>query len=167
VGDGKFLTKFRPGYLKLDYAPDKMSPSAVYNFADELGRFLNEPLTCPRMDEDEKKPVEWVDAGQFKKAYIQYRRIKQEDPLDIYVSENRLNMLGYEYLNKGRFEEAVAIFKLNVEFYPESANCYDSLAEALMLKGDKDRAIINYKRSLELNPKNQNAVSILKKLEAE
>ena len=55
--------------------------------------------------------------------------------------------------------------KLNVEFYPESANTYDSLAEAYMKSGDNKLAIINYKKSLELNPNNSNAVERLKVLE--
>jgi Tfp pilus assembly protein PilF len=76
-------------------------------------------------------------------------------------------MLGYDYMNKDMFEEAIAILKLNVEFYPESANCYDSLAEAFMRSGDNEQAIINYKRSIELNPNNQNAISMIKILEAE
>ena len=56
------------------------------------------------------------------------------------------------------------MFKLNVLAYPESANTYDSLGEAYMVNGDKELAIQNYNRSLELNPDNQNAVEMLKKL---
>jgi tetratricopeptide (TPR) repeat protein len=60
--------------------------------------------------------------------------------------------------------EAIALFKINVEFYPKSSNVYDSLAEAYMTNGDKDLAIENYKKSLELNPQNSNAREMLKKL---
>ena len=54
---------------------------------------------------------------------------------------------------------------MNVEAYPQSANAYDSLGESYMDAGDKAQAITNYKKSLQLNPKNANAVSWLKKLE--
>lgn len=47
-----------------------------------------------------------------------------------------------------KFDEAVAILKLNVEAFPASANTYDSLGEAYMLKGDTDSAIKNYKLAL-------------------
>jgi Tfp pilus assembly protein PilF len=57
------------------------------------------------------------------------------------------------------------MFKLAVSFYPKSANTYDSLAEAYEINGDRELAIKNYKRSLELNPKNTNAVDHLKTLE--
>ena len=55
-------------------------------------------------------------------------------------------------MGKGMFEEAIAVLKLNVEFYPESANTYDSLAEAFMNNGDNELAIINYKTALDDNP---------------
>ena len=138
VGDGKFVTKFRLGYLQFNNDSDQKVSSAVYHFADELGRFLNEPRNCRKMDEGEKVPIELLEEGQFTEAFIQYRKIKIENPSDFYVSENRFNTLGYNYINKNMFEEAIAIFKLNVEFYPESANCYDSLGEAFMRNGDNE-----------------------------
>jgi len=63
-------------------------------------------------------------------------------------------------------KDAIEIFKLNVEMFPQGFNTYDSLGEAYMVNGDKQLAIQNYKKSLELNPKNTNAVEKLKKLEA-
>ena len=59
---------------------------------------------------------------------------------------------------------AIEIFKLNLKVYPKYANGYDSLAEAYMINGDKTLAIKNYAKSLELNPKNTNAVEKLKEL---
>jgi cytochrome c-type biogenesis protein CcmH/NrfG len=50
--------------------------------------------------------------------------------------------------------------------YPQSGNVYDSLAEAYMDNGDKQLAIENYQKSIQLNPSNKNAVEMLKKLNA-
>ena len=52
-----------------------------------------------------------------------------------------------------------------VEVCPESSNAYDSFAEAYMKHGDTKLAIKNYKKSLALNPENENAVKMLKELE--
>jgi len=164
VGEGKFVTKFRKGYLQFIPDADQKPSSAIYYFSDELGRFLNEPVTCSRMDPGEKIPRELLDEGKFAQAMDRYRAIKQGNPADVYLSENRFNNLGYQYLTQQKYEQALAIFKLNVEFYPESANCYDSLAEAYMHNGDTELAILNYRKSLELNPDNQNAVRMLKEL---
>ena len=83
------------------------------------------------------------------------------------MSEDRLNRVGYGFLRTKKLPEAIAYFKLNVEFYPSSFNVYDSLGEAYMANGDKELAIANYKKSLELNPKNTHAAEMLKKLESQ
>ena len=84
---------------------------------------------------------------------------------DIYFDEGFINMLGYEWMYRYQRPEALEIFKLNVEAFPKSSNAYDGLGEAYMNKGDTNNAIINYKKSLELNPENNNAVEKLKVLE--
>jgi Tfp pilus assembly protein PilF len=64
-----------------------------------------------------------------------------------------LNELGYTLLRRDRTVDAIAIFKLNVEEYPKSGNVYDSLAEAYEKSGQKDLAVANYRKSLEIDPR--------------
>ena len=64
--------------------------------------------------------------------------------------EGRLNSLGYTLLRNGRVDDAIAVFEYNARQYPESANVYDSLAEAQEKKGDRAQAIRNYARALSL-----------------
>ena len=78
--------------------------------------------------------------------------------------EAELNTLGYQLLGSRNFKEAIRIFQLNVEAYPQSSNAYDSLAEPYMDNGDTRLAIANYQKSLQLDPSNSNAVQMLKKL---
>jgi tetratricopeptide (TPR) repeat protein len=68
-------------------------------------------------------------------------------------------------LAKNRIEDAIEIFKLNVQMFPDAFNPYDSLGEAYMLNDENELAIFNYKKSLELNPDNDNAVKQLEVLE--
>jgi hypothetical protein len=98
-------------------------------------------------------------------AIAQYRELKRANSSNYVFDENALNQLGYRLLQEKRNSDAIAIFKLNVEEYPKSGNTYDSLAEAYMSDGQKQLAIDNYRKSLELDPKNQNAVNKLKELE--
>ena len=51
-------------------------------------------------------------------------------------SEGSFNNVGYQLLANGYFDEAIEIFKINVNAYPSSANTYDSLAEAYMRSGN-------------------------------
>jgi len=98
-------------------------------------------------------------------AVVQYRELKRTNPNGYNFDERALNQLGYMLLEKGRNADAIAILKLNVEEYPKSGNVYDSLAEAYAKDGQKQQAIANYRKSLELDPENQNAANKLKELE--
>ncbi len=80
------------------------------------------------------------------------------------LDENQMNRLGYNLMAAQRVKEAIEVFKLNVEDYPQSANVYDSLGEAYMKNGDKELAIKNYQRAVELNPQNTGAAEAIKKL---
>ena len=96
--------------------------------------------------------------------YRHMRQVRPEKDFD----PGHLNQVGYELLRGDKKpSDAVKIFKLNVEMYPQDSNAYDSLGEAYMEAGEKDLAIANYKRSLELDPKNDNAVNMLKKMGVE
>ncbi len=101
----------------------------------------------------------------FNQANELYEELKMKDP-DFSFSENDLNKLGYQLLNHKKNEQAIEIFKLNISLHPESANVYDSMGEAYEKAGNKPLAIENYKRSLELDPANDNATAHIKNMEA-
>ena len=60
-----------------------------------------------------------------------------------------LNGLGYNYIFQNRLDEALVIFKTNVKLFPNVANCYDSLGECYMTRGENELAIKNYKIAFE------------------
>lgn len=97
-------------------------------------------------------------------ALTTYRKLKEEDPGAYDFRENVLNRLGYRLLRRDLNREAIEIFKLNVEVYPDYANGYDSLGEGYMVDGQDELAIQNYKKSLELDPGNENAAKMLARL---
>jgi tetratricopeptide (TPR) repeat protein len=128
-------------------------------------KFTEGGSEAPRMAKDALVPYELLTAGSIAAAAEGYKKIKKERPLNAAVQEARLNELGYSLLRDKRYPEAIAVFKINIELYPQSSNVYDSLGEAYLASGDKERAAVNYKKSLELDPKNQNAINALKKLQ--
>ena len=104
-----------------------------------------------------------IDAKGASNVASEYAGIK--DKLDdYYVSERGINDLGYYYMGKKELKNALAVFKLNVDQYPESSNAYDSYGEALLEGGNKEEAIANYKKSVELNPGNTHGIDVLKQL---
>ena len=98
-------------------------------------------------------------------AIAKYKEQKAVTPPKYDFNEGLLNRLGYDLLEKDRVSDAITILKLNAEEYPKSAGVYDSLGEAYAKAGKKQLAIEAYKRSLELDPKNQSAMDHLKELE--
>jgi cytochrome c-type biogenesis protein CcmH/NrfG len=72
--------------------------------------------------------------------------------------------MGYQLLAGNKLEEAVELFKINVDLHPNSWNAFDSLGEAYMRQGNDRLAIVNYERSLRLNPENANGLKMLKLL---
>ena len=105
-----------------------------------------------------------IQSGGMEEAVKQYHELKIAAPATYNFDESELNNLGYRFIRKNKFKEAIRIFQLNVEAYPKSANTYDSLAEGYMDDGENALAIANYQKSLQLNPKNRNAEVMLQKL---
>jgi CubicO group peptidase (beta-lactamase class C family) len=90
-----------------------------------------------------------IDQG-IEEAAKMFPELKEKYPAD--EIEGGINSLGYALLNAKKHDEAIAVFKLNVQHFPRSANVYDSLAEAYMNSGKNELAIEYYKKALEAIP---------------
>ncbi|WP_130619693.1 serine hydrolase domain-containing protein [Dyella amyloliquefaciens] len=82
------------------------------------------------------------------------------------LSEDEVNRWGYSLLRDKRTKEAISVFAFNTEQHPQSANAFDSLAEARRANGDIPQSLRDFRRSLELNPGNDNARKQIAELEA-
>jgi hypothetical protein len=90
-----------------------------------------------------------------KKSEEVIQQILNECEREGLLGEGDINMLGYDYLYQPKTVElAEVIFKINTIIYPNSANAFDSYAEALMMKGDLDSALLNSKISVEIATEN-------------
>ena len=104
-----------------------------------------------------------IDSNGVDAATALYNDLKKNKPSEYDFSEDVLNTLGYSYLETN-LSASLAIFKMNVDAYPTSSNVYDSYGEALLKNGQKDLAIENYKKSVQLNPGNTSGIQALEKL---
>ena len=105
--------------------------------------------------------------GGTEAALAKYDEMKNSGDAKKRPPEFVLNALGYEALRSGMTEDAIRLFARNVQEFPESSNVYDSLGEAYAAAGKKELAIANYEKSLQLDPKNENAKARLRKLKEE
>lgn len=102
------------------------------------------------------------DAGDVRKHYEMFSR---RLGVDVLPPGKLLNGVGLFLLNnEKKVDKAIQLFKLNQEYYPHTFVTYNSLGDAYKVKGDKEMAIINYRKSLGINPNNENARRALKEL---
>jgi cytochrome c-type biogenesis protein CcmH/NrfG len=93
-----------------------------------------------------------------------YRERRRERPSTESMTEDQMNRFGLDLLRMDRVEDAIEVLKQNLADHPESFNVYDSLGEAYAAHGDRELAIRNYERSIELNPRNKGGIEALAKL---
>jgi D-alanyl-D-alanine-carboxypeptidase/D-alanyl-D-alanine-endopeptidase len=160
-----------PGYNSfVGFDPVKRTAVVVLADSDcdvsDIGLHLLEPSAL--IDDDPPKIrvlyAELMKSG-FEIAVKVVATKKRNDP-GYSLPEKGVNTLGYRLLGQKRLKKALEIFKLNVHLYLQSADAFDSLAEGYEVVGNKDLAIHNYERSLELNSKNTNAAEHLVKLKS-
>jgi len=84
------------------------------------------------------------------------------DTSGYFLAENDMNNLGYEFMEHGHLSQALITLELNTRLYPQSDNVYNSYGDALKQSGDKAAAIAMYRKSLEINPKNEDSINALK-----
>jgi tetratricopeptide (TPR) repeat protein len=100
-------------------------------------------------------------------AIEQYQKLKKTQPDAYNFDEYELNMLGYQLLWRNMNEAAIEMHKLNTQAYPDSANPYDSLADAYENSGQVELAIESYEKALERDPEMPSAIEGLKRLKPE
>jgi len=128
-------------FLTVNYRPAKGVPASFEAFRSELGR------------------------QGFDRAADVYAEMRKEKS-DFKLDETAVNSWGYDLMGDSHLAEAIDLFKLNVQIYPDSGDAFDNLGEAYMESGQKQLAIESYKKSLEKAPMNENAKEKLKELEA-
>lgn len=132
-----------------------LTPAFMTNMYNHL--VLNEPLkksvAATLSDNIEAKGIDF--------ALAFYHENKNSN--DYYpIVETEINMLGYQLVAAKNLTEALAIFQLNVEAFPNSWNAHDSLGETYLALGNKELGAMHYKKSLEIHPGNMYGIRALR-----
>ncbi|WP_285059802.1 serine hydrolase [Pedobacter ginsengisoli] len=101
--------------------------------------------------------------GSLNDAWARLNTIKA-DTANFSLDEQEMNMAGLGMFFNNFKAQAMEVLRLNTVLYPNSPNVYDSLAMVLADTGDKQNAILMYRKALALNPKLNSAITGLKKL---
>ena len=152
---------FANGANGLSFMPELID-EAVGGQQPALAWIKNESYKSPR-----SVLLRNIRANGAPAALLEYREWRKGRAPNELLTEEQINRFGYDLLfSLKRVKDAIEVFKLNVEDHPESSNAYDSLGEAYAIDGNKELAIKNYQRSIELNPRNTNGIDKLKALQA-
>lgn len=92
--------------------------------------------------------------GSHASLEAHYKKLSTRYGFNVQPPEALINQLGYQLMGEKKMEEAIAVFKANVERYPNSANVYDSLAEAFETMGQLELARTSYEKAMQLGQKN-------------
>ena len=104
-----------------------------------------------------KTPSMYLKDKEYDKALQGFLEIQKEDYASDLIDERYINRMGYDYLRENDYDNAIAVFKMNVALHPKSDNVYDSLADAFKRSGDSLQAFTNYSKAYELNSGNERA----------
>ena len=156
IGNDTFITNEIPGKFKFIHANDGVRI--------QYSRGSQVPPEVMYKEVVGKLPYEIALENNYSEALSAYQSLKSNNPQSYMVQESTINSFGYQQLGQKKYDIAILIFKINTELYPSSANTFDSLGEAYMVKGDTLNAIKYYNKSLELNPNNNNAKEMIDKM---
>jgi CubicO group peptidase (beta-lactamase class C family) len=117
-----------------------------------LSRSFSGEQSGLRVPSGETTPLQLLLAGKTEAAVNGYRQLWKEDAKNPALEELRLNDVAYD-VQKRSPAQALVIFQLNAELYPDSPNTWDSLAEAYLSLGKRDEALRCYRKVLETAPK--------------
>jgi tetratricopeptide (TPR) repeat protein len=154
-------------YSRMNREKWKRSRIDTTQVTDKERKYYNVETLAEQLAKERNLNLEPISAFYSKSNSIQetiqfIRSEKQKGINSTYnTSETELNSFGYELMNAKKEKEALELFTLNSILYPNGFNTFDSLGECLLLLGKKEEAIEAYKKSLELNPKNENAGKII------
>jgi predicted alpha/beta superfamily hydrolase len=145
------------------YYPDDDHGSVPFISGYDALRFI---FSFHRLDlgpEDFMNPE--VDlAGKIKNHY---KQVSQSLGYEKKPAEEFINMIGYQFLQMKSFDRSERIFKLNVSYYPDQFNVYDSLGDLYQAKGEKEKAIECFKKAVSLNGEADQTKDKIAKLEKE
>lgn len=144
----------------------------------EIGRIVEQPTTSLETDLAQIA-LGYPSSPNYKCATYMINLLKTKSLEEIekdfrkYLNEafkvsgkrSELNTLGYVYLRSGLVEKALVVFKFNTRFFENDPRVYDSYAEALLVANDKNGALENYQKVLELDPENKHAQEQVSKLQ--
>lgn len=118
-----------------------------------------------KLEEGEKTPKEYFENKEYEKAKMAYMTIQKKDSNNVSIRWGNINSRAHDYFRDGKKEEALELFKINIELYPNLPRSYRNYGYALIESKDTIGAIENYRKALAINPNDNRALSFFERIE--
>jgi len=159
-GNGQFSLNEKANVVSLQTNPaDKLEYLTATRPSANLRSFA-----MRKLKDGELLPFEVALEGSLQQSLNAYKAWRKKKPNSRFLSANAINNAGYSALGQKNIKGAINLMTVYTELYPQDANSFDSLGEVVMASGDNKQAIVWYKKSLSLNPANDNAKKMIEKL---
>lgn len=176
VEDSINFYKQSPGGETTELGVYRVPTLIFYEKNKEIGRLVEFPVVSLERDFRE------ILANRYTPNYFSYAYVKKWMSEGLLVDENtsprglamqllgkvsgegELNACGYVLMAQGKLREAIMILRVNANLFTRSSNCFDSLAEAYLKAGEKEKAIQAFEMAVRLDGANTHALDELKKL---
>jgi len=170
------ITKFRKSHKAVGmsggnrsvimvYPDDNLAIIVLTNLAGSAPEdFIEEIAGCYNPDIVKADPLTYLRKNLREKGFdkaIEFIKKEQKVNPEFDPKEDELNSWAYRMMSNNQQKDALEIFKLNVHLFPKSWNVYDSYGEILLKTGNRNKAIEMYRKSIDLNPNNENGKKIL------
>jgi len=140
------------------------SSSYIYDIRRAMNLILHDkPYTLPKINISHVIGKTLITQG-VEAAVSQYHDLKKTMPERYNFNKWELNSLGYDLIKLEKMTEAIEIFKLNIDAYPEFPRAYNDLGDTYRLNGNPKQAIETFKKTLQMDPDNWYAIKKLKQL---
>jgi CubicO group peptidase (beta-lactamase class C family) len=156
-----------PGTRQMVFIVSNVSSAPLFAMSDGIFNMLNgfEPPPVKRSVAHELYAA--IERKGTQEGLRMVESDRYADPAKFDVVEGELDALGHQFLREKRFTDAETAFALAVREFPKSAGAYDNLGECYTAMGQKDKAVVFYKKSVELDPRGTSAKEALRKLGAD
>jgi polyisoprenoid-binding protein YceI len=156
--EGEKWSKMKEGITAVAFDVDiELSILGIQINAPNFTNWVDDPNT------PHGKIYKMISEGNVENGIQEFRKMKAANEKELAI--DTLDTVAHMLLKENKVNEASQVFKENAESYPDDSNIYDSLAEAYAVQGDRANAIKYYKKSLEKDPNNANAMEVLRHLE--
>jgi predicted alpha/beta superfamily hydrolase len=133
------------------YYPDDDHPSVPLIAAYDGLRFVFKDNRFPRNQPQFQYLDKTISPAEMRKMIdAHYQVMSTERGYTVRPDEGIMNQFGYIFLQQKDFERSQMFFRVNIDYYPNNFNVYDSMGDCLLAMNEKEKAMTYFEKALSI-----------------